>query len=387
MAFRPMTTLRHAVTASVLLVAALTVVEIWLWSQAVPAAPTVTDRCAAQDQSLLVASAVSHHELRRLLKLTQRANENGPSQLFRVNSLGCRGDEPDLPAAAGTYRILMLGDDTICGTAVGEDETVAARLKEFLSNETTAGIEVINGGIPGYCPLLSWLRFEHDLVKLKPQLVILHVDMTDVADDASYRSLLMIDEVHAVCTHPTLRLPPRPQPALLQFVKQSATASWLFARARRHGPALLSVSGTSTSGESALAWIADSPPDLRLHVRHALSPIELLKEAVENSGGHLLVTTSPVLWQVLPAKVAPQLSKQCGISGVTPYQSRFPFEVLGHFCEQSQIHFCNASSAFRSGDDAAKLFSADAPVLSRVGMALYAREIARYLMTNPPVKW
>lgn len=387
MAFRPMTTLRHAATASVLLVAALTVVEIWLWSQAVTAAQTVTDRCAVEDQSLLVASAVSHHELRRLLKTTHQANEHSPSHLFRVNSVGCRGDEPDMPAADGTYRILMLGDDTICGTAVGEDETVAARLQQFLSRETTASMEVINGGIPGYCPLLSWLKFEHDLAKLKPQLVILHVDMTDVADDASYRSLLMIDEDHAVCTHPTLRLLPRPEPALMRFVKQSAIASWLFAKARRHGPALLSVSGTSTSGECALAWIADPSPDLRLHVRHALSPIELLKAAVENSGGHLLVTTSPVLWQVLSAKVAPQLSEQCGISGVTPYESRFPFEVLGHFCEQSQIHFCDASSAFRSGNEEAKLFSTDAPVLSRVGMALYAREIARYLMTNPPVKW
>lgn len=387
MAFRPMTTLRHAFTAFVLLVAALTVVEIGLWSQAVPAVQTVTGRCAVEDQSLLVASEISHHELRRLLKTTHQANEHSPSHLFRVNSVGCRGDEPDIPAANGTYRILMLGDDTICGTAVGEDETVASRLKQFLSKETAAGIEVINGGIPGYCPLLSWLKFEHDLAKLRPQLVILHVDMTDVADDASYRSLLMIDENHAVCTHSTLRLPTRPAPALMQFVKQSATASWLFARARRHGPALLSVSGTSKSDEGALAWIADPPPDLRLHVRHALSPIELLSTAVENSGGHLLVTTSPVLWQVLPAKVAPQLSKQCGISGVTPFESRFPFEVLGHFCEESQIHFCDASSAFRSGEDGAKLFSADAPVLSRVGMALYAREIARYLMTNPPVKW
>ncbi len=387
MAFRPMTTLRHAVTAFVLLILALVVVEVGLRCGARPAMPLIALQCSVEDQSLLVASGVCHHELQRLLKTTHQASERSASHPIRVNSLGIRGEEPDVPASDGILRILLLGDDTICGTAVGEDETVAARLKQFLSRESTAGIEVINGGIPGYCPLLSWLKFEQDLAKLKSQLVILHVDMSDVADDAGYRSLLMTEKDHAVCTHSTLRLPTRPQPAFMQFVTQSATASWLFARTREHGPKLLSDSTALSARESSLAWIADNQPDLRLQVRHALSPIESLQAAVEKSGGRLLVTTAPVLWQVLPAEEAPRLSARCGVSGVTPFRSRLPFEILSRFCEQSGIQYCDASPAFRGGSDAVKLFAADAPVLSRVGMALYAREIARYLVRNPPAKW
>ena len=389
MAFRPMTTLRHAVTAFGLLIAALASVEVWMWGRNVPAARIVTAQCSVEDQSLLVPSAVCHHELRRLLKTTHRANERSPSHPIRINSLGCRGEEPDVPAPKGRYRILLLGDDTICGTAVGEDETVAARLKQFLvkSRATTADIEVINGGIPGYCPLLSWLKFEHELAKLQPQLVILHVDMTDVDDDANYRSLLVTDEKSALCPHTTLRLPAKPETAIMQLVRKSSTANWVFATTRQHGPELLSVSRSSSVRAGSLAWIADNPPDLRLQVRHALSPIQLLKEAVELAGGRLLVTSAPVLWQVLPAETAPQLSEHCGISGVTPFNSQFPFEVLNLFCTQSQIHFCDTSLAFRGGNQADRLFSKDAPVLTKTGMALYAREIARYLITNPTSKW
>jgi hypothetical protein len=117
-----------------------------------------------------------------------------------------------------------------------------------------------------------------------------------------------------------------------------------------------------------------------------LSPIKELNDAVIQSGGQLLVTTAPVLWQVLPADEAPGLSHRAGIKGVTPFTSTFPFEVLSRFCEQSRIRFCDVSPAFRR-EGAGKLFSTDAPVLSRIGMALYAREIARSLIKDPPSKW
>lgn len=386
MAFRPMTTVRHLITALVLLIAVLAAVEAWLRSQAVPTIQVVSGQTSLADQALLSPSEVCHHELRPNTKNSISPAGQGRAHVIRVNSLGCRGDDADIPAKSGTYRILVLGDDSVCGTAVEENETVAARLQQFLSKESTATIEVINGGIPGYCPLLSWLKFEHDLVELKPQLVILHVDMTDIADDACYRNLILSRDHRPVCTHATFRLKPRPENLLMQYVRQSATATWLFAKTREHGPELLSVSNAAATCDVGLHWITDDPPDLRLQVRHALAPIKNLHDAVVQSGGQLLVTTSPVLWQILSADEAPVLSRRSGIRGATPFASKFPFEVLSRFCEQSRIHFCDTSSAFRC-EGAAKLFSKDAPVLSRIGMALYAREIARYLIKDPPSKW
>lgn len=386
MAFRPMTTMRNAATAVVLLVVALAGVEIWLQTKSMKAMQGVTNQATAADQTLLVPSAVCHHELQRMLKTMHQASPASGNHVFRVNSFGCRGDEPEVPAPEGTYRILILGDDSICGTMVDENETVSAHLQRFLSKQTKVRLEVINCGIPGYCPLLSWLKFEYDLVKLKPDLVVLHVDMTDIADDLCYRSLLMSENNHAVCSHPTLRLKPRPENAITHFVKQSAMASWLFATAREQGPEILSIS-TVASNENLFDWIKDDLPDIRLQVSHALDPITRLQASVEASGGHFLVTTAPVLWQVVSADNAPQLSRRCGIRGTTPYHRRFPFEVLQKFCSHTQVRFCDTSPTFENGEDLQKLFSTESPVLSRIGMALYAREIARYIITNPPADW
>jgi len=386
MAIRPLTTVRHAITALVLLGVALVGVEVWMRTREAAVVQIVASQVNASDQSLLVPSAVCHHELRRLLKTTHRVREGSAGITFRVNSLGCRGEDVNADQPDGTYRILMLGDDSICGTSVAEEETVAARLKQFLSKSTTATIEVINGGVPGYCPLLSSLKFEHDLAKLKPDLVILHVDMTDIADDCSYRSLVLQDGLHSVCSHATLRLPSTAENPVLHVVKESATASWVFTKARQHGPALMSLSNALGTVDPGLNWITDHPSDLRLQIRHCLEPIKNLQDSVARSGGRLLVTTSPVLWQVVSAEEAPELSRRYGITGATPFVSQFPFEVIGSFCRSSQIHFCDASPAFRNSD-AARLFAKDAPVLSRVGMALYAREIARCLLEDPPSRW
>jgi hypothetical protein len=348
--------------------------------------PAVTSQAPVSVQSLLVPSAVCHHELRRMLTMNHQPVEANPPISIRVNSLGCRGDEVEVPAPAGTYRILLLGDDSICGAWVAETETVAARLKQFLSKSTTASMEVINCGVPGYCPLLAALKFEHDLARLKPDLVILHVDMTDVADDACYRSLVLQEGQHAVCSHPTLRMKPRAGNPLTQLTHQSAVASWALAKARQYGPQLLSVNNLVPMASTDLSWISDNPPDLRIQVRHAFEPIRQLQDAVAKSGGRLLVTTSPVLWQVVSAEEAPRLSRQLGIKGTTPFSSQFPFEVLASFCQESGIHFRDASSAFHN-ENAERLFSKDSPTLSRIGMALYAREIARSLLEDPPTAW
>ncbi len=386
MAFRPLTTLRNAATAIMLLVVSLVGLELWLQGKSMPAMQSVTHQAPATDQSLLVPSAVCHHELQRMLKTKHQASRASGNHVFRVNSFGCRGNEPEIPASTGSYRILVLGDDNIGGTAVDENDTVSAHLQRFLAKQTMVRLEVINCGIPGYCPLLSWLKFEHDLAKLKPDLVVLHVDMTDIADDLCYRSLLLSAPNHAVCSHPSLRLKPKPVNPLAHFVKQSATGSWLFAKARAEGPEILAISSV-TANENRFDWITDDLPDIRLQVSHALEPIARLKAAVAAAGGRLLVTTAPVLWQVVSAENAPQLSLRCGIRGTTPYRRRFPFEVLQTFCDHSLVHYCDTSLAFENGKDGPKLFSTEAPVLSRIGMALYAREIARYVITNPPAEW
>lgn len=379
MSLRPFTAFRHFVTALTLLILMLFGVEIWLRSTTAPTTLVVAGQASLADQSLLVPSAVYHHELRRLQQISHVTEPGVRPIEIRINSLGCRGEEIETTAPHGARRILLLGDDSICGTHVAESETVAAWLKKFFTQSTGEEVEVINAGVPGYCPLLASLKFQHDLSKLKPDIVVLHIDMTDIADDCCYRSLTLQEGDNSVCSHPTLRLHAKPENSTIQFVRQSATAAWLFAKTRQHGPELLSVSRASVADSQGLLWISDNPPDLRLQIDHALKPIRALRDSVRQSGGQLLITTAPVLWQVVSADQAPDLSRRMGISGKTPFASTFPFELIRSFCQNAEIPYCDASPAFRR-DKAEKLFAKSAPVLSKIGMALYAREIARSLV-------
>lgn len=385
MAGGPRKPLRTAFTAMLVLGAALVAAEVWLRSGARPAS-IVCSQADRSIQSLLVPSETSHHGLRPGVEL----NLAMPSGAIRVttNSFGCRGDEPESEPGAGTYRILMLGDDLLFGASVSQDRTVPERVQQFLSKKTSRTLEVINGGVPGYCPLLSLLQYQHHLKSLKPNLVILHVDMSDPDDDRVYRSLLKKDRDRdeLTCAHPLLRVPQKPLPKIVDLLKGSAFFSRAMSCLRLDLPGLVALPCHS-SGQHRYNWIADYPEDLRLQVDHSLVPIRQLRDAVEASGAHLLVTTCPVLWQVTDGASAPQLTHACDIRGKAPFRSRFPFEILQAFCAREGIRFLDTSPEFMTREESEKLFSTDCPTLSSLGMALYARSISSFLLENPPSRW
>jgi hypothetical protein len=66
----------------------------------------------------------------------------------RVNALGFRGAEIDVPKPAGRYRLLAVGDSVTFGFGVPEAETFHARLA---ASRVGAGqpVEVVNAGLPG----------------------------------------------------------------------------------------------------------------------------------------------------------------------------------------------------------------------------------------------
>jgi len=336
-------------------------------------------------QGLLQESAFQHHELRSLYTANTQPVPGRVIEI-RTDKTGCRGVQRRAGESEDGYRILMLGDELIFGGTVPEDSTVPARLQRFLERETNRDLEVLNGGVPGYCPLLSQLQFQHQLHELKPELVILHVDMSDIHDDQIYRSLLEVEDTEFVCRHPSLRLPSKTRTPLVEVLRHSALAGYLFSAARSQGPEWFSIRGEA-AGQNRFEWISDHPEDMRLQIRHALEPIVELRKAVEQSGGQLLVTTSPVIWQVLSGSECPQLTRSCRISGTTPFSSRFPFDVLSRYCEQEQVHYLDCSESFQRGADTSKLFDRALPTLSEHGMAYYAKLISDYILSNPPAHW
>lgn len=382
MTFRPLRLLRHLIAALLLLMAAAIGGEVYLRTYRPPAPACICSRAVCATQSLLQPSATVHHELRRTASGTLQTD--GRRTSIRTNSFGLRGAEPRVPAAAGVYRILLLGDDTVCGSDSAEDRTLPALLQRLLSGRSQQPIEVLNAGVPGDCPLLSLLRYEQELFRLQPDLVILHFDMSDVADDIFYRRFLTVRDGLRQCPHPSLQPAATPPAAssVVQALKQSATAAWLLTCSQLCSTRITDSHLSACGPEATFAWITDHPPDMRIQVRLALEPLAALQQSVQQHGGRLLVTTCPVVWQVVPADGFRELTARCRMTGSTPCHSQLPFDVLRQYCELNGIAFTDSTDAFRRFDAPERLFATSQPVPSTYGAAVYAREIAADLLTS-----
>lgn len=108
-----------------------------------------------------------------------------------VNNLGLRGRNIEIKKALDHYRILMLGDSFTMGKGVADDKTFSALLEQSLNarNNTVdkKTIEVLNAGVDSYSPILSFFQLTKDLRPLKPDLVVLNLDMSDLLQDTAYR--------------------------------------------------------------------------------------------------------------------------------------------------------------------------------------------------------
>jgi hypothetical protein len=356
---------------SLLLLAALTA-EFALQLQNPPASLTIAATVPIRFQNWLAPSATMHHEL---LRLNEPSNLNGPT--IAINSFGLRGAEPKRQRTAGALRILLLGDETILGPELENQYTVAARLQEFLSKTSGKSVEVINAGVPGYCPLLCWLQYQHELQQLQPDVVVLHFDMSDIKDDSTYRKHLKKSGTEQICINANLMSASVPQNVAARIMRQSALLRLL-----QEESGLIPTQNLDSSAAPGhrFEWTFGTQSDLRLTVQHAVAPLSEFKAAAEHGDFRLLVSCSPVPWQVTDTSAFPHLTDNSQSSVNGRDTENLPFQILKAVCAESEITFCSSVEAFRSFKTPAELFTDDSVSLSPYGAALYAREIATVLL-------
>ncbi|MBL8818131.1 MAG: SGNH/GDSL hydrolase family protein [Planctomyces sp.] len=394
MLFRPKRMLRNLIVAVGLLISAVIGAEFWLRATTGPAVDLVASRAVQSVQVLLKPSAIRHHELLPGATL-QMTSASGRQARIRIGPAGFRessdGSEsrPSAGRNGNRFRILFLGDDTVFGTGVDQQYTVTSLLQELLSKRLDTEVEVINAGVPGYCPLLSALQYREQGRDLKPDLVILHFDMTDIADDACYRRLLIQNGEISHCVHSSLKeddsgRTPERDSFWKSELRRSALARLTIDHVQEALEGRSAATATTDAGDSAFAWLSDDPPDMRLQVRHALEPIQLVKQLADESGAKFLLTSTPIHWQIVSSDVYPELTKQERVSGVTPYSSQLPSEVLKQFCSDRGIRLLDCRQAFSQSEAGIKLFSRGHLTPSEIGMALYAKQIADFLTRRSP---
>jgi len=323
------------------------------------------------NQSWLVPSATQHHQIR---PLSDVVSDDGAVR-FRTNSLGMRGSEPDLQAAEGSLRVLILGDDTVAGTWLRDEHTLSAQLQRHLAANLNGPVEVLNAGVPGYSPVLSVLQYDQDLVRLRPDVVILHFDMSDIADESIHRASLRVEGSRSVCIHPLLAHSGKPKNSMLTMIRNSCLVSLCSER-------FFSDSGRQMNSDR-YAWTRSRPGSIQAQIRHAMSSVARLQKVTQSSNQTLVMTTAPVCWQVQAPDQNPAVSHRYGMTGGQPVMDDVPFRVLAAWSRQANVPLCNSVDAFRRFESPEKLFCQDNARLSEHGTALYAQALAQTILRTP----
>jgi hypothetical protein len=337
------------------------------------------------DRGLVCKSWTVHHSLKPARTFSVRHPDRDERVTVMVNSFGLRGPEPALPRPAGVYRILCLGDELTFAAQTPDADAYCARLQQNLPERDGRRVEVLNAGVPDYCPLLSYLQMKHQLLGLQPDLVIVNFEMGDVADDYKHRRLTVIPTGGAPlsCAHPALEMPRRggklktqaEQEVLLlpQWCRYRLSCLW--AQHQRN-----EQSRSIDSPQSRFAWIEDQPPDWSVYIEQSLTPLAQLRDLVGGFGAELVVVVCPAPWQVSAAATSGgRIREDAGVPGEALYRSPRPFELVAEFCRAHHLACLDLSAAFQRSERPERLFLMNSAALSEEGHALYAQCLARFL--------
>lgn len=336
---------------------------------------------------LSTASPTTFYQMQPDARMRFRNPDSADEIEIKTNSFGLRGPEPAIPKPPGVYRIVCLGDETVLGPDVAEAETVSVRLQDFLQPHTNQKVEVINAGIPGFCPLLSLLQIRHSLSSLEPDLLILSFDQGDVADDHRVRRYLSTDAAGnpLSCSHTSLAASEKTKSPKTS-VQQYRVLSWC---KKQLGKLPLERNRPEDERdidtlEGRYAWLQDDPPDWSVYVAQTFSAIDGLDRHAREGEARLIVAGYPVAWQISSTACSQEVRRRLGVARGEVCHSRFPFEVLETYLSQRSILFCNTTPIFERADRPERFFLNGAPRFSNEGHRLYARVLGEFILATVP---
>lgn len=329
-------------------------------------------------------SATLYYQLPPMASIATTHAETGEPLSIEINSLGLRGPEPTLPKPPGLFRILCLGDETTFGCGLHDEETFSAHLQQLVQQYQPRSAEVINAGVPGYCPLLSFLQFRHCLMAYDPDAIVITFDMDDVADDYRDRPLTQLDPqgIPLVCRNPVLdaAAPSR------QIEENFVTVRWLKQRLtdwNREDPR----DGFDDIDRPAgrYAWLRENPPDWSIYVRNALEPVRQLRDLSQSSHPLFLLAVCPAPWQISgKATNDPAVRRQWGVPVGMKFTSRKPFLQLEKFARDAGIDLLDVSHEFERLGNPEDLYLPHAPRLSSRGHQVFGGLLARWILPRIP---
>jgi len=101
--------------------------------------------------------------------------------IYRINSLGLRGEEASLAKPIRTRRILVLGDSVGFGWGIEEQDTLSSQLQQLLNQSgSSQRYEVWNAGVPGYATWQELAYLDEKGAVFQPDWVVVPFLFNDV---------------------------------------------------------------------------------------------------------------------------------------------------------------------------------------------------------------
>ena len=344
---------------------------------------------------LTIPSLSFFYELKPMTSAQVECRDSDALVDVNINSHGLRGPELEIPKPVEIYRIVVLGDETIYAPETPESEHFCSLLEESLQarlpHTARTRIQVVNAGIPGQCPLTEFLLFKQRLLGLQPDLVILHFDWSDVADDRQIRRGTRCDEdgIPQLCPHSSLVASKKVRPhevwretfRLIDWGLTYFSTEWKQQIAQQKAV-------SRDVDTNPYAWLREEHPENNLAFRQSARPVADLAQLCRSSHLPFVLMTSPKPWQV-----SARCSRGAGVrlaAGVAQdacFSNHTPFDQLARFADRMNLPFADGSMVLVSGADAETNFLKHAPRWSPTGHQKMADLAANCLVEKVDGPW
>lgn len=353
---------------------------------------TTPSECLIDPSQLTVPSWQTNFELKPHATAEVKCRDSKSKIEVRTNSLGLRGAEVPVPKPAETYRIVVLGDETIFAPETSDNDHFAHHAAELLHQRTRLNVEIINAGIPGACPLTEFLLLKQKLLAVQPDLVILHFDWSDVMDDRQLRRRTRSNAqgTPVSCAHVSLQHSTRTAHPLDHLRQQFRLIDWgLTAAGDQWKQQISKQAATSRDmGTNAYAWLRKEQLQNDVTLAQSFRPITDLTKLAHGANFQFMVVTSPKPWQVsTKCTNASGVRLKCGVSPDAVYPNRAPFEALGQFTADLNLPFLDLSPVLAETDRPEANYLRYAPRWSPTGHRRVAEYLATYLVERIPGPW
>lgn len=367
-------------------------VRIYEVTNGKPICDGTSSECPSDPSQLTVPSWQTNYELKPHAIAEVKCRDTKSKIPIRTNSLGLRGSEVAIPKPSETYRIVILGDETIFAPETTDMDLFTHHTAELLHQRTRLNVEIINAGVPGGCPLTEFLLLKQKLLAIQPDLVILHFDWSDVMDDRQLRRRTRSDAqgTPVSCAHISLQHTQRAPHPLDHLRQQFRLIDWgLTAAGDQWKQQISKQAATSRDlGTNAYAWLRKEQLQSDVTLNQSFRPIADLANLAQGTHFQLLVVTSPKPWQVsTKCTNASGVRLKCGVSPDAVYPSRAPFEALAQFSADLNLPFLDFSPVLAGTEHPEANYLRYAPRWSPTGHRRVAEYLATYLVERIPGPW